>query len=468
MIKNERSASIAQKRVERLRNFLSNQPTFDDDARAKLEARAARVEISRMLEELEDYKGLKEGTVPVGTLQSLDDIPKLLIRARIQSGMTQAQLAERLGLKEQQVQRYEVTDFESISLARLREFASALELPLSASEESPPSFKVSDLKKRIRGAGLDTSFVERRFGQLVASEPTMSLSTVARLSHAMGLTPETIIEGLPVPVQAEALAHAVSYKKPTNAKKASVDSLTQYADYLVRVVLSAIPGTPASKVSIDAFRNDVGSNPSFTEVLHAAWSQGIAVIPLDEPGGFHAAIWRLPQGTAIVLNPRQNIDSVWVFDLLHEAGHVSESLDERDVYVVEMSPGRDKSFDPTIESAANDFASDILFQGRGEDYFGMVMKAARGDVKSYKRAVKLVARREGISRSTLAMNVAFRLAKKGVDWWGAANNLQEKSGDPWREARDEIVSRLDWGQVSPIDQDLMRRALAPRSIEEKV
>jgi transcriptional regulator with XRE-family HTH domain len=53
-------------------------------------------------------------------------MPRALIRARIASGMTQEGLALRLGLKGQQIQRYEATEYESASFARTRKVGQAL------------------------------------------------------------------------------------------------------------------------------------------------------------------------------------------------------------------------------------------------------------------------------------------------------------------------------------------------------
>jgi ribosome-binding protein aMBF1 (putative translation factor) len=65
------------------------------------------------------------------TLEAVEDLPKTLIRARIASGLTQEGLAVRLGIKTQQVQRYEATEYESASFARIRKVVEALGLRLS-------------------------------------------------------------------------------------------------------------------------------------------------------------------------------------------------------------------------------------------------------------------------------------------------------------------------------------------------
>ena len=69
--------------------------------------------------------GLRYGLVDE-PLTKLNDLPQALIRARIASGLSQRELAMRLGLKEQQIQRYEATKYASASLSRVIEVAQAI------------------------------------------------------------------------------------------------------------------------------------------------------------------------------------------------------------------------------------------------------------------------------------------------------------------------------------------------------
>ena len=64
-------------------------------------------------------------------LHALSELPDLLIKARIARGYTQADLAKRLRLKPQQIQRYEATHYDSISFRRLLEIARVLDVDLS-------------------------------------------------------------------------------------------------------------------------------------------------------------------------------------------------------------------------------------------------------------------------------------------------------------------------------------------------
>ena len=75
-------------------------------------------------EVLEEYEALTSNSSNqpmVLTLHSLGELPTALIKARIATKLSQKALAERLGLKEQQIQRYEATEYASANLSRIIE-----------------------------------------------------------------------------------------------------------------------------------------------------------------------------------------------------------------------------------------------------------------------------------------------------------------------------------------------------------
>lgn len=90
---------------------------------AKAQEDAMNSQLADLEGELKEYEALKAGGFDWDSLKALADIPKLLIQARICMGLSQRELAERLGVKEQQIQRYEATDYAQASLTRMREVA---------------------------------------------------------------------------------------------------------------------------------------------------------------------------------------------------------------------------------------------------------------------------------------------------------------------------------------------------------
>ena len=92
--------------------------------KAQRDALASQLE--SLQQELKEYEKMQASKKPQLDLTKLNDLPQALIRARIASGLSQRELAMRLGLKEQQIQRYEATKYASASLSRVIEVAQAI------------------------------------------------------------------------------------------------------------------------------------------------------------------------------------------------------------------------------------------------------------------------------------------------------------------------------------------------------
>jgi ribosome-binding protein aMBF1 (putative translation factor) len=133
LIKNEKQYRISKTQVRRFEDALAELAAQRRPAKITLRLwQAQREAAERQLQNLRDqvvgYERLHWGQDKHLILEAVEDLPKTLIQARIASGMTQEGLALRLGLKTQQVQRYEATEYESASFARIRKVVAALGL----------------------------------------------------------------------------------------------------------------------------------------------------------------------------------------------------------------------------------------------------------------------------------------------------------------------------------------------------
>ena len=132
MIKNERQYRITRAQAERFSQTLDSLRRHPGGAKevhpliAKAQEEALMSQLADLEGELREYEALKAGTFPVEELRVVDDLSTALIKARVAQGLSHKDLAERVGLKEQQIQRYEATDYASASLTRIREVADAL------------------------------------------------------------------------------------------------------------------------------------------------------------------------------------------------------------------------------------------------------------------------------------------------------------------------------------------------------
>ena len=132
MITNERQYKITRNKAKRFERALAE---FDANAPQRgevhprlvqAEREAMEAQLASLREELEEYERLKSAGVSAIAVTSIDELPEGLIKARIARGLSQRELAQRLELKAQQIQRYEAERYASASYQRLCEVAHAL------------------------------------------------------------------------------------------------------------------------------------------------------------------------------------------------------------------------------------------------------------------------------------------------------------------------------------------------------
>lgn len=133
MIKNERQYRITRAQAEKFEHAMAELASAPDTPGVhpvlkQAQIGALRSQLGDLQAELDEYQALRSGRRQVLTLDSFDDLPRALVQGRIAAGLSQQELAAKLGIKEQQVQRYEASDFQSASLARVAEVVRALGL----------------------------------------------------------------------------------------------------------------------------------------------------------------------------------------------------------------------------------------------------------------------------------------------------------------------------------------------------
>ena len=106
-------------------------------------------------------------------------------------------------------------------------------------------------------------------------------------------------------------------------------------------------------------------------------------------------------------------------------------------------------------------AGDVVLNGRAEELVQMCVEAAKESVERLKKVVPQIANRENVSVDSLANYMAFRLSSfNGINWWGAATNLQATDQNPWQIARDFLLERSNFGRLNEVDRNLLLQALS--------
>jgi HTH-type transcriptional regulator / antitoxin HipB len=134
MIQNERQYKITQTKLRNLeQDLLALQAPESELHPRKILARknSLNMLITELQQEITEYDRLKSGEVTKFPIDSLKDLPVVMIKARIAVGMTQKQLAEKIGVQEQQIQRYEANNYHAVGFDRLQEVMSALDVTVS-------------------------------------------------------------------------------------------------------------------------------------------------------------------------------------------------------------------------------------------------------------------------------------------------------------------------------------------------
>lgn len=127
MITNQRQYLVSQSQAERFRRALAAPDAPGLHPKAVKAMRAGlRSQLDDIEGELAEYDALRQGHVTELEADSIVGIGEALIKARIVRNLTQRDLAQRLALAEQQVQRYEATLYRGVAAERLQQVADAL------------------------------------------------------------------------------------------------------------------------------------------------------------------------------------------------------------------------------------------------------------------------------------------------------------------------------------------------------
>jgi transcriptional regulator with XRE-family HTH domain/Zn-dependent peptidase ImmA (M78 family) len=481
MITNERQYKITRSEADRFRKAISalteGPPRADVHPRLlRAEREAMESQLADLQAELAEYDRLKSADLSIISINSFDELADGLIQARIASGLSQKALGDRLGLKEQQIQRYEAERYASASYQRLQEIANALGVRIKNDillPVAPNSF--GGLVSKLRQVGLDREFLLSRLlpsadaarasGEVASEDDDYALAakTGAVLERVFGWTRDNVF-GAQALVAPRFAAAEARFKMPANRTQRSTSLYAAYANYLAVVALKGARSLPRAEIPTDPAVmhrriEETYKTVDLKSALLTAWDLGVVVLPLRDRGTFHGACWRYEGRNAIVLKQTSRHEARWLFDLLHELFHAGQRPEADTLEVIEADETSIERRNSNEEIAASQFAGEVVLNGKAETLAQACVQAARKSVERLKSVVPTIAAKNGVSIGALANYLAFRLSWQGVNWWGVAANLQTDDGDPWTIARDVFVERFPYDIDSELDRQLLDRAL---------
>ena len=96
--------------------------------------------------EIEEYEHLTSNDLHILEVNS-DNLQKAIVSFRIASGLTQKDIADKLEIQEQQIQRYEQNDYLTASFERIIQILQALKVEITIKKEFSKETKVVDFNK---------------------------------------------------------------------------------------------------------------------------------------------------------------------------------------------------------------------------------------------------------------------------------------------------------------------------------
>jgi HTH-type transcriptional regulator / antitoxin HigA len=327
MITNEKQYKSAISAVRMLEDAIAQ---FDilksiqsgvDPVIAKAQITSYELKLSDLVEQVKIFDKKRVGIDSNFPFSSISELGEHLIGCRVARGWTQRQLADVLGVKEQQVQRYERDRYATISLSRLSTVSEALGIKVSGLLEAGPNegIVVNDFDDAIDPSLYPISEMNAR-GWLGEAFNLRKMSLVQK---------KDILSRFFAPLNVHEFAMALHKKTVGNQNPQSQAALLAWQ---ARVIWLANQKKgdckPFSKLDPDILKTlvQLSRKPDGPQMaIEFLLKHGVIVI--CEP---HLPKTKL-DGAAMVLDGRyavigltlrhDRIDNFW-FVLLHELGHV--------------------------------------------------------------------------------------------------------------------------------------------------
>ncbi|TCS18292.1 XRE family transcriptional regulator [Caulobacter sp. BK020] len=328
MITNERQYRITRAQAEKFQVALGENNELElirsgvDPIIAAAHKRGLQEQLRELERQLSDYDSLRSGHQSELVADHLWQIGERLIQARVACGLTQRELADRLGVKEQQIQRYEQERYLTANLERLSAMAEALSLSIhvrlqvsvqSTGSPLPDNHRVDASRlpvREMKKRGWLNEFSDEE-GDARRSDSDLAALFISR-HH--GLRGPAALHRMNVRTGSTLDNHAMVAWKARILQKAR----------------QFLQGAPTTFEPLDAsfVRELVGLSRSYdgpVRAVHALRERGVVTVFEPHLKGTHldGAALLLDTATPVIgLTLRfDRLDNFW-FTLLHELGHV--------------------------------------------------------------------------------------------------------------------------------------------------
>ncbi len=391
MIHSDRQHRISSGELAKLKSALAAteaQPR-EEEWLQEIEVAGLKSQIAGIEADIAHYDMLKAGEIPVAKSFSLTALPDVLIEARIASGMSQTDLADAIGVRAQQIQRYEASNYMGASLARLIEISKVLNVH---------TVGLFETESRREGAVYGWDDVDNVFWRQMPAREMVKRKWFD-VPHGADLTER--IKAYFLDAAGPQFATALHRKKMRGSTLPNEHSLLAWQARVLERARAHIEDEdiPAFRLD-DRWLPDLArltrrkDGPRRTRQLLA--EHGIALVTEEHlPGTYLDGAAMLGSGDRPVIGltlRHDRLDNFW-FVLFHEIGHIFLHLSAGIRY--DFFDDGDSSTEDSVETEADRFALDNLIPE------GLWDRCLSRFALS-ERAVQIDARQLGIDASIIA------------------------------------------------------------------
>jgi HTH-type transcriptional regulator / antitoxin HigA len=126
MIKSDAQRDRTLAQIEGFRRALANAEQEKPSKRSAAIRGSYEGMIRQLESELREYDELKSGQMTLPHVERLDQIAPFIVKIRIAKGVSQTELARRLGVSKQVISRYEESEYQTVGIGRLQEILDAV------------------------------------------------------------------------------------------------------------------------------------------------------------------------------------------------------------------------------------------------------------------------------------------------------------------------------------------------------
>lgn len=394
MIHTDRQLTITRDELEGLKTALADHEAQGDAGEQEwlrqTHIDALKSQISEFETLIAEYEMLRSGKVRISETASLHELPRILIQARIASGLSQTDLAERLNMKPQQIQRYEASNYQSAALARLTEIADVLGVRISN------TFGATDTTGTLITWNDPTDVVWNEL-------PVKEMNRRRWFELPAGIAPVEAARDFIMANAGRQLASAFHRKKVRSGASPNAYALLAWQARILSLANAQIAASPMPEFELNESwlnffvglsRLDDGP----ARARHALAERGIVLVIEQHLQGTYldgAALLTDRDVPVVGLTLRHDrLDNFW-FTLLHEVGHVFRHLAEGLRF--DFFDEGDAALTDDLEREADAFALDTLISAVEWDQclsrFALTEQAVRIDAERLGVGVSVVAGR---------------------------------------------------------------------------